>query len=241
MSAAHDAVIKRILDLNPGLTFGVPDAFWGNRPIYISDGPGQAQRIATKSWLMDPEGVSGSTADFLAYNLTPAPTDPTVFGKPWLLPASTGPGNSPNDQVGTWGWADPQTGALTWYTIHRDGTIIPLYDGQILPPAWAIAQSPYQLTQFDMSRSEFGTNTTPAAPPVVVPSVTPGQQTTPAGTPITGDPNDRYLVGGTMYDGLGHVLSVTPLDGSARGSGWLPLALAAIGLYAFTRSQHSRR
>lgn len=255
MSAAHDDTIQRILGMNPGIRFGVPDAFYGNRPIYITDGAAQDARVAARAWLMDPEGFSGRAQDFAGWNLTPTPTDKSVFGEPWLLPAATGPGNSPLDVVGSWGYADGGAVAY-WWDVLRAGYLVPNVANPTapLPPLWAIALSPYTIADFHVGATPATTSTTPSTTPSgttssggTTPGTTTTQPRTAAGTPITGNAGDRFLVGGVTYDGLGHIISTNATGSTSAHSdsshsvSWLPVALVAAGAYALTRAHSSRR
>lgn len=248
MSAAHDAIIQNLLDTNPGIRFGLPDGFYGNRPVYFTDGPGQDARITARAWLMDPEGFSGRTQDFAGWQLTPAPPDKAVFGEPWLLPASTTAGNSPFDIVGSWGYADANGGTI-WWDVLRAGYLVPNVQNPNapLPPQWAIALTVYNLSDFHVGSSPSTTSTPPAT------QTTPGTVTSSGGgrlssggTPITGNPLDRFLVNGITYDGLGTIIARNATGNSSAHSvsshsvSWFPVVLL-VGAYALTHRHPSRR
>lgn len=249
MSAAHDATIRQILDMNPGITFGRPDAFYGNRPMYFTDGTGEQARVAARAWLKDPEGYSGARSDFAGWNLTAAASDPSVFGEPWLLPASTGLGNSPQDIVGSWGYGDG-SGGTVWWDVLRAGYLVPNVQNKTapLPPAWAIASSPYSAALFHVGEyiarpSDVYVLTDPpaaqstSAPPANNSPV----KTTAAGTPITGNANDRFLVGGVTYDGLGHVMqTASAAAGNGGSSSSRALAWFGVGTVVWNLARHSR-
>lgn len=229
------AQLAQILADNPGLTFGVPDGFFGNRPIYYTDGASYDARIASRSWIMDPEGISGTHASFAGWVLTLTRTTvpPWDVPEPWLLPAVTTGYSSPDDKVGTWGYFDPSLGVQVWWDVHRAGYLTP-QGSYPLPPAWAISASPYKATDF---RNASPTTTPAATTTTGGGSVTPQG---PAGNPITGVASDRFLVNGTVYDGLGHALMAVSDGTVSDGSSNTVLLLGGLAA-AFWYFSHAHR
>lgn len=219
--------------MSPGVTYAVPNGFYGARPIYFDDPPYELAREAARSWLTDPEGIHGMQSEFAGWGLTPTrvTVPPWDVPDPWTLPAVTTGYSDPNDIVGSWGVVEADGGLS--YNVHRGGFLTPRIPSVGAPSPALLAMGPYKLTDFRIT----------APPPVVLPAPgtppAPAQTPTgPAGNPITGNPADRYLVNGVLYDGRGAVIqTVTSSSAPARQSSYALLALVVGVVYALTHTR----
>lgn len=233
MGARADA-IAWAMSMSPGVTYAVPNAFYGARPIYYDDPQYLRARDSARAWLLDPEGYHGLESSFAGWSLTPTRVTvvPWEVPDPWLLPAVATGYSDPDDIVGSWGIVEPDGGLS--YDVHRGGYLTPRLPSIGLPSAAMLALSPYQLSDFRVTKPPV--TVTPAPGSSAPPATTP---TGPAGNPITGNPADQYLVNGTLYDGTGKVLrapATTTVHAGAAGT-LTPLLLAAAVVYVLTRSR----
>lgn len=229
---ARTAVLQELLTNNPGVRFATPNAWYGNRPIYFSDPPYEAERNANFAWLKDPEGFAGMQSDFTGWALTPTQVTPVEsrWSDPTLLPAHGSRLPQPYDVVGSYGCADPATGVLVWYDIHRDGSLTPNGNAPAIPPLPYSVYGPGTLTLGD------GSTVTPHDPVGTPPASTTTPPSTPATTVTTTPTGDAHTT--TTTPGGGSQVTTTPIEQALddltakRFTISPPLVIAALVLFA---------